>query len=93
MTGSNENQETKNRPTHRLIQEKAFYRIDANGRQVRDKETIELARGWLQVSDNNVTYISWANSTIPVLPDVDGKIVRRAFEINYDGNKSSETEE
>ncbi len=84
MTENNETQNS-NRPTRRLIQEKAFYKFDANGNKHRETETIEISRGWDQVGKENGTpYISWANTTIPVLPDADGKIVLRTFEINYE---------
>lgn len=78
-------QETRKRPTKRLVQEKAFYKTDVNGRQVRQTETIEITRGWDEVGrESGKSYVSWANTTIPVLPDVDGKITLRTFEINYD---------
>lgn len=84
MTENIENTNPENRPTHRLIQEKAFFKIDANGRQTRDKETIEITRGWLQkAKESDIHYISWANTAIPVLPDIDGKTTLRTFEINY----------
>ena len=77
--------ETKNRPTKRLVQEKAFYKTDASGRQVREVENVEITRGWDQVGrDSGNPYISWANTTVPIFPDVDGKITLRTFEINYE---------
>jgi hypothetical protein len=85
MTDTTPNQETKNRPTKRLVQEKAFYKTDGNGRQVRQTETIEITRGWDEVGrDSGNPYISWAHTTVPVFPDVDGKIVLRTFDINYE---------
>ncbi|MFY0601648.1 MAG: hypothetical protein JXR03_18385 [Cyclobacteriaceae bacterium] len=84
MTNNNQNSNTGKKPTRRLVQEKAFYRTDGNGRQVRQTETIEITRGWDEVGrESGAPYVSWANTTIPVLPDVDGRIVLRTFEITY----------
>lgn len=87
MTDTRQNQktETKNRPTKRLVQEKAYYRQDATGRQIREVETVEITRGWDQVGkESGSPYISWANTTVPVFPDVDGKITLRTFDITYE---------
>ena len=81
-------QTTGKKPTRRLIQEKAFYRTGGNGQQIRDRETIEISRGWDEVGrESGRPYVSWANTTVPVLPDVDGRIVLRTFEITYDEEK------
>jgi len=78
------NTSTTNRPTKRLMQEKAFYKLDAQGKSIRQTELIEIARGWeQQAKQSGQTYISWANTTVPVLPDVEGKITLRTFEITY----------
>lgn len=85
MTDNTQSSNAENRPTHRLVQEKAYYRFDRNGNRQREIQQIELCRGWLQkAKDSDIHYISWENSTIPVLPDADGAIVRRTWEINYD---------
>ena len=73
------------RPTKRLVQEKAFYKTDGSGRQVRQTEMVEITRGWDEVGrENGTPYISWANTTQPIFPDVDGKITLRTFDIKYD---------
>ena len=85
MTYTHQKTETKNRPTKRLVQEKAYYKTDASGRQVRETENVEVTRGWEQVGrESGKPYISWANTTVPVFPDVDGRIVLRTFDITYD---------
>ena len=86
MTDTNQTSTTsKNRPTQRLVQEKAYYKTDGQGRQVREVENIEITRGWDQIGrDSGVPYISWANTTIPIFPDVDGKITLRTFQITYE---------
>ncbi|MEP1782110.1 hypothetical protein [Reichenbachiella sp.] len=85
MTDNKQNSNAKKKPTRRLVQEKAFYKTGPNGQQIRNTETIEISRGWDEVGrESGNPYISWANTTVPVLPDVDGRIVLRTFEINYD---------
>jgi len=85
MTENTQNQETKKRPTKRLVQEKAYFKTDGSGRQVRQTELVEITRGWDEVGrDSGNPYISWANTTVPIFPDVDGKIVLRTFDINYE---------
>ena len=88
MTDNKQNSNSGRKPTRRLVQEKAFYKTGLNGKQIRDTETIEISRGWDEVGrDSGRPYVSWANTTVPVLPDVDGRIVLRTFEITYDEDK------
>ena len=69
------------KPDWRLVQDKAFYKI-TNGKQIRDTKIIEIAVGWNEVGqESGNSYISWADSVTPVLPDVDGRIVLRGFEV------------
>lgn len=75
----------KKMPNWRLVQEKAYYKMDAQGRNVRTTVTIEIAVGWDEIGrDSGKPYISWSNSVVPVMPDVDGRVVLRAFQIEYD---------
>ena len=78
------NTNNENKPNWRLVQEKAYYRIDKNGHPNRETKNIELAVGWQKTSENGTNYISWSDSVTPVLADIDGRIVTRAFEIKYD---------
>ena len=88
MTTTTQNQEAKKRPTKRLVQEKAFYRTDAQGRQIRQVEMVEITRGWDEIGrESGNPYISWAHTTVPIFPDVDGKITLRTFEINYENGQ------
>lgn len=81
MTKSND----KKMPNWRLVQEKAYYKPDSQGRAVRCTDTIEIAVGWDEVGrESGKPYISWSNSVVPAMPDVDGRIVLRAFQITYD---------
>ncbi|KAF2510347.1 hypothetical protein E0W72_07645 [Flavobacterium arcticum] len=88
MTNTTQNTNTninnENRPNWRLVQEKAYFKTGRNGQSTKETKTIELAVGWKKTSEKGVHYISWSDSVIPVLPDVDGRIVTRAFEITYD---------
>ncbi|MEO9804792.1 MAG: hypothetical protein ABJF04_16165 [Reichenbachiella sp.] len=87
MTSKTQNENTDNKPNWKLVQEKAYFGNDQSGRQIRKKKTIELAVGWEKVSEKGNKYISWSDSVTPVLPDVDGRIVKRSFEIsNEDEN-------
>lgn len=84
-TGQNKDQNTKRRPSKRLVQEKAYYKADSTGRVIRTTETLEITRGWDEVGkESGKPYISWAHTTIPVLPDIDGKITLRTFDITYE---------
>ncbi|GEM_PF-3298004 len=88
MTDTNKTTETKNRPTKRLVQEKAYYKTDAQGRQVRDIDTVEITRGWDQIGrESGNPYISWAITTVQITPDIDGKIKLITFDINYEENQ------
>lgn len=81
MTNTND----KKRPNWRLVQEKAFYKIGHQGQTARSTDTIEIAVGWDEVGrESGKPYISWSNSVVPAMPDVDGRIVLRAFQITYD---------
>ena len=84
MTDNSQNTNNDNKPNWRLIQEKAYYKIGRSGQQTRETKNIELAVGWQKTSENGTNYISWSDSVIPVLPDIDGRIVTRAFEIKHD---------
>ncbi|WP_442267630.1 hypothetical protein ACSIGC_08155 [Tenacibaculum sp. ZS6-P6] len=84
MENKTETTNNENKPNWRLVQEKAYYKTARNGQQVRETKNIELAVGWQKANENGTNYISWSDSVIPVLPDVDGRIVTRAFEITYD---------
>ncbi|MEO9474613.1 MAG: hypothetical protein ABJG41_03750 [Cyclobacteriaceae bacterium] len=85
MTDNTKNTQTKKRPTKRLVQEKAYYKTDSNGRQIRQTENVEITRGWDEVGrESGNPYISWALTTAPVFPDVDGKIILRTFDISYE---------
>ncbi len=83
-----ENKNTGRKPTRKLVQEKAYYKTVRNGQQKRTTEIIEITRGWDEVGqESGIPYISWADTTMPIMPDVDGRIVLRTFEITYDQNK------
>ena len=84
MENNTQNTKNDNKPNWRLIQEKFYFRTGRNGQQVRETKNIELAVGWQKTSENGTNYISWSDSVIPVLPDIDGRIVMRAFEIKHD---------
>ena len=84
MTDTTQNTTNQNKPNWRLVQEKAYLKGGRNGQMLRETKTIELAVGWQKASENGVNYISWSDSVIPVLPDIDGRIVTRAFEITHD---------
>ncbi|MDN5215557.1 hypothetical protein QQ020_26000 [Fulvivirgaceae bacterium BMA12] len=88
MTSKTQNQDNGNNPRWRLVQQKAFYKIDASGRPIRSTKNIELAVGWDDIGrDSGKPYISWSDSVTPVLPDIDGRIILRAFEISYEEEK------
>ncbi|MBI1183578.1 hypothetical protein GC194_04870 [bacterium] len=75
----------KKKPTWRLVQDKVFYKSGPLGQLVRDTSQIEVAVGWDETGrESRKPYISWSNSVVPVLPDVDGRIALRAFPINHD---------
>ena len=78
------NTNKENKPNWRLVQEKSYFKTGRNGQQTRETKNIELAVGWQKTSDNGTNYTSWSDSVIPVLPDVDGRIVTRSFEIKHD---------
>lgn len=81
MENNTQHTDSKNTPNWKQVQEKAFYKVGRNGQQIREIKQIELAVGWENISENGTKYISWSDSVIPVLPDVDGRIVMRSFEI------------
>ncbi|OIQ19309.1 MAG: hypothetical protein BM557_06285 [Flavobacterium sp. MedPE-SWcel] len=83
-TATSTNTENEKRPNWRLVQEKAYFKTARKGQSTKATKTIELAVGWKKTSEKGINYISWSDSVIPVLPDVDGRIVTRAFEITYD---------
>lgn len=88
MTNKTKNTNGNKKPNWRLVQDKAFYKTTSGGKQIRDTKIIEIAVGWNEVGqESGNPYISWSDSVTPVLPDVDGRIVLRSFEINYDENK------
>ena len=83
------NDETqKRRPSHKLVQEAAYYVLDKNGNRVRKTKNIDLAYGWLETSKNGTSYISFADAVQAVLPDADGRIKRVVFELTYDNTKT-----
>ena len=88
MTNNTQNPNSGKKPQWRLVQEKAYYRTGPNGQQIRSTKTIELAVGWNETGrESGNPYISWSDSVTPALPDVDGRIVLRAFEIQYEEEK------
>ena len=84
MTNTTPNTNNGNKPNWRLVQEKAYFRTGRNGQPIRETKSIEIAVGWQKVSEKGNKYISWSDSVTPILPDVDGRIVTRAFEITYE---------
>ncbi len=88
MTNNTQNKDNGKNPRWRLVQQKAYNKIGANGQQIRSTKNIELAVGWDEIGrDSGRPYISWSDSVTPVLPDIDGRIVIRSFEIDYDQEK------
>ncbi len=88
MANKTQNPNKGRKPDWRTVQEKAYYRTGPNGQQIRCSQTIELAVGWNEIGqESGVPYISWADTVVPVFPDVDGRIVRRTFQIVHDEKK------
>ena len=82
MTENTQNEKTK--PNMKLVQEKAYNRIGANGQLNRQSKTIDITVGWTKISDAGNAYISWADSVVPVEPDIDGRIKLVTFAIKSD---------
>ena len=78
------NETSKRKPTHKLAQEVVYYVMDRNGNRQRKTKTIDLAFGWIEVSQNGKNFISFADEVQPVFPDADGRIKRVVFQLNYD---------
>ena len=78
---TNETTETKNTPDYKLVQEKAYLKMGPNGSLIRKSTTIDITVGWNQTSKDGMPYISWADSVVPVEPDIDGRIKLVTFPI------------
>ncbi len=72
---------TGRKPDWKLVQEKAYHRVKNNGQLERKSTTIDIAVGWNETSRDGMDYISWSDSVVPVMPDIDGRIKLVTFPI------------
>ena len=75
------NEQKKEMPTWKLVQEKAYYGVQQDGRSMRKTKTLNITVGWDRTSKDGMQYISFADSLQNITADVDGKIKLILFPI------------
>ena len=80
------NDETQNqKPTWKLVQDKAYYIIQKDGSRARKTRNIDVTVGWNRESDNGTRPIShFADGVQSIEPDADGRVKLVLFPITYD---------
>jgi len=77
---TNENQ----RPSWKLVQEKAYYTIKKEESRIRKTRNIDVTVGWDRESGNGLSYISFADGVQSIEPDADGRVKLVLFPIGND---------
>lgn len=72
----------KNRPNWRLVQEKAYYSVNKNGERILKSQNQEITVGFNNTSEKGLSYISLIDTTVPITPDVNGRVHLVLFPIN-----------